>query len=471
MKKPKLIYVCNECGSENQKWLGQCPVCGAWNSYFEQKVFEVDETDTRRRSSALRKSAAGQAGSAIGLATGVDAGAGVAHKLKDVTASTGSRIDTGIGELNRVLGGGLIMGSLTLITGEPGIGKSTLILQAAANIANQGTALYVSGEESEEQIKMRADRIVTLSDNLYSMAETNIEVVIETAKQLNPKLLIIDSIQTMYSEEIDSAPGSISQVRQVGNLLMTLAKTEGIPIFIVAHVTKSGELAGPKIVEHLVDTVLEFSGERSGDLRILRAVKNRFGTTSEIGAFDMAEEGLIEIENLSGALLDGMADSAEGSVATAVNEGTRPLLLEIQALTSQTAAGFPMRRSVGFDNNRLSMIIAVLEKKAGLNLYSTDVYINVVGGFKPQSTSTDLAVALAIYSEKQGKSVPKDLIAIGEIGLTGELRPVQNCERLLKEAERMGFKEALIPARNIKKLRSKFNIKLTGISNIKEALR
>lgn len=471
MKKPKLIYVCNECGSENQKWLGQCPVCGAWNSFFEQKVFEVDETDTRRRSSALRKSAAGQAGSAIGLATGVDAGAGVAHKLKDVTASTGSRIDTGIGELNRVLGGGLIMGSLTLITGEPGIGKSTLILQAAANIANQGTALYVSGEESEEQIKMRADRIVTLSDNLYSMAETNIEVVIETAKQLNPKLLIIDSIQTMYSEEIDSAPGSISQVRQVGNLLMTLAKTEGIPIFIVAHVTKSGELAGPKIVEHLVDTVLEFSGERSGDLRILRAVKNRFGTTSEIGAFDMAEEGLIEIENLSGALLDGMADSAEGSVATAVNEGTRPLLLEIQALTSQTAAGFPMRRSVGFDNNRLSMIIAVLEKKAGLNLYSTDVYINVVGGFKPQSTSTDLAVALAIYSEKQGKSVPKDLIAIGEIGLTGELRPVQNCERLLKEAERMGFKEALIPARNIKKLRSKFNIKLTGISNIKEALR
>ncbi|MDO5441115.1 MAG: DNA repair protein RadA [Bacillota bacterium] len=463
MKKSKLIYICNECGSESQKWMGQCPVCGAWNSFFEQKIVDADETDSRRRSSALKKSA-----------TGVDAHAGVYHKLKDVTASTGSRIDTGIGELNRVLGGGLILGSLTLITGEPGIGKSTLILQAAANIAKQGPVLYVSGEESEEQIKMRADRICKLEqdgDNLFSMAETNIEIVIETAKQLSPKLLIIDSIQTMYSEEIDSAPGSISQVRQVGNLLMTLAKTEGIPVFIVAHVTKAGELAGPKIVEHLVDTVLEFSGERSGDLRILRAVKNRFGTTAEIGAFDMAEEGLIEIENLSGALLDGMADAAEGSVATAVNEGTRPLLLEIQALTSQTAAGFPMRRSVGFDNNRLSMIIAVLEKKAGLNLYATDVYVNVVGGFKPQSTSTDLAVALAIYSEKQGKAVPKDVIAIGEIGLTGELRPVQNCERLLKEAERMGFKEALIPAKNINKIRGKLNIKLTGISNVKEALR
>ena len=462
MKKSKLIYICNECGSESQKWMGQCPVCGAWNSFFEQKVVDSIETDSRRRSSALKKSA-----------TGVDAHAGVYHKLKDVTASTGSRIDTGIGELNRVLGGGLILGSLTLITGEPGIGKSTLILQAAANIAKQGPVLYVSGEESEEQIKMRADRICKLEqdgDNLFSMAETNIEIVIETAKQLSPKLLIIDSIQTMYSEELESAPGSVSQVRQVGNLLMTLGKTENIPVFIVAHVTKSGELAGPKIVEHLVDTVLEFTGERSGDLRILRAIKNRFGTTSEIGAFDMREEGLVQIENLSGAFLDGMHE-AEGSVATAVYEGTRPLLLELQALTSQTAAGFPMRRSVGIDNNRLSMIIAVLEKKANLKLFATDVYINIVGGFKPQGTSTDLAVALAIWSERQGKVIPKDLLAIGEIGLTGELRPVQNCEKLLKEAERLGFKTALIPKRNAEKLRGKFDIKIIGISNLKEALK
>ena len=452
MKKPKTIYVCNECGSESQKWMGQCPICGAWNSYFEQKVVEVDETDTRRRSASNSKAAAPK-------------------KLSNVTSSTNKRIDTGIGELNRVLGGGLVPGSLSLITGEPGIGKSTLILQAASNMAKLGPVLYASGEESEEQIKMRADRVCGNIDDLYILAETNIEVILEAAKTLHPTLLIIDSIQTMYSEELESAPGSVSQVRQVGNLLMTLGKTLNIPIFIVAHVTKSGELAGPKIVEHLVDTVLEFTGERSGDLRILRSVKNRFGTTSEIGAFDMEEEGLVEIDNLSGVFLDGMENAAEGSVATAVYEGTRPLLLELQALTSQTAAGFPMRRSVGIDTNRLSMIIAVLEKKAGLNLYSTDVYINIVGGFKPQSTSTDLAIALAIWSERCGKAVPKDLLAVGEIGLTGELRPVQNCEKLLKEAERMGFKTALIPKRNAEKLKGKYSIKIIGVSNIKEALK
>lgn len=452
MKKPKTIYVCNECGSENSKWMGQCPVCGAWNSFFEQKVVDVDEKDSRRRSTAQSKTV-------------------MPHKIIDVTASNEKRIDTGIGEFNRVLGGGLVPGSLSLITGEPGIGKSTLIIQAASNIAKLGPVLYVSGEESEEQIKMRSDRVCDKDalENLYLLAETNIEAIIEAAKTMQPKLLIIDSIQTMYSEELESAPGSVSQVRQVGNLLMTLGKTNNIPIFIVAHVTKSGELAGPKIVEHLVDTVLEFSGERSGDLRILRAVKNRFGTTSEIGAFDMQEEGLIEIDNLSGVFLDGMKE-AEGSVATAVYEGTRPLLLELQALTSPCSAGFPMRRSVGVDSNRLSMIIAVLEKKAKLNLFSTDVYINIVGGFKPQGTSTDLAVALAIWSEKSGKVIPNDLLAVGELGLTGELRPIQNCEKLLKEAERMGFKEALIPKRNAEKLRGKFNIKIHGISNIKEAL-
>lgn len=451
MKKPKTIYVCNECGSESQKWMGQCPVCGAWNSFFEQKIVDTAENDSRRRSSSESKTV-------------------TPHQLKTVTASNDKRIDTNISELNRVLGGGLVLGSLSLITGEPGIGKSTLILQAAANIAKLGPVLYASGEESEEQIKMRADRICSDVDNLYVLAETNIEAIIEAAKTMQPKLLIIDSIQTMYSEELESAPGSVSQVRQVGNLLMTLGKTENIPIFIVAHVTKSGELAGPKIVEHLVDTVLEFTGERSGDLRILRAIKNRFGTTSEIGAFDMREEGLVQIENLSGAFLDGMHE-AEGSVATAVYEGTRPLLLELQALTSQTAAGFPMRRSVGIDSNRLSMIIAVLEKKANLKLFATDVYINIVGGFKPQGTSTDLAVALAIWSERQEKVIPKDLLAIGEIGLTGELRPVQNCEKLLKEAERLGFKTALIPKRNAEKLRGKFDIKIVGISNFKEVLK
>ncbi len=450
MKKAKTIFVCNECGSENSKWMGQCPVCGAWNSFFEQKVVDVDEKDSRRRSVSQNKTVK-------------------AHKLLDITANTNQRIDTGISEFNRVLGGGLVLGSLSLITGEPGIGKSTLIIQAASNIAKTGPVLYVSGEESEEQIKMRADRVCPDFGELYILAETNIEAIIEAAKNMQPKLLIIDSIQTMYSEELESAPGSVSQVRQVGNLLMTLAKTTNVPVFIVAHVTKTGELAGPKIVEHLVDTVLEFTGERSGDLRILRAIKNRFGTTSEIGAFDMQEEGLVEIENISGVFLDGM-ESSEGSVATAVYEGTRPLLLELQALTSPCSAGFPMRRSVGIDNNRLSMIIAVLEKKAKLNLFATDVYINIVSGFKPQGTSTDLAVALAIWSEKQSKVIPKDLLAVGELGLTGELRPIQNCEKILKEAERMGFKEAIVPKRNAEKLRGQFKIKIHGISNIKEAL-
>jgi len=455
MKKAKTVYVCNECGSESQKWMGQCPVCGAWNSFFEQKMPEISEGDTRRRSSAA------------------DGKKAVPSRIGKITSGGTSRIDTGIGEFNRVLGGGLVPGSLTLIAGEPGIGKSTLILQAASNIASMGSVLYASGEESEEQIKMRADRVCKDMDSLdlFILAETNIEIILEAAKNMQPKLLIIDSIQTMYSEELESAPGSVSQVRQVGSLLMNLGKTLGIPIFIVAHVTKSGELAGPKIVEHLVDCVLDFTGERSGELRILRAVKNRFGTTSEIGAFEMREEGLSQVENLSASFLDGMAAASEGAVATAVYEGTRPLLLEIQALTSQCPAGFPMRRGLGIDQGRLSMIIAVLEKKAGLNLYSTDVYANVVGGFKPQGTSTDLAVAMAIWSEKKGEALPKDLLAIGEIGLTGELRPVQNCDKILKEAERMGFKEVVLPARNAEKLKGKFKLNLRGISNVKEALR
>ncbi len=450
MKKVQSVYVCNECGSESRKWLGQCPVCGAWNTMFEQKLPACDEKDSRRRCPSRRPAPS---------------------RLSSVEAGAEKRSDTGINELNRVLGGGLVPGSLSLITGEPGIGKSTLIIQAAGNISAEGAVLYVSGEESEEQIKMRADRVCENIDNIYILAETNIEAALEAARQIKPRLLIIDSIQTMYSEELESAPGSVSQVRQVANLLMSLGKCEDIPIFIVAHVTKSGELAGPKIIEHLVDAVLEFTGERSGDLRILRAIKNRFGTTSEIGAFEMSEEGLIEIENLSGAFLDGMAEAAEGAAATAVYEGTRPLLLEIQALTSQSAAGFPMRRSVGIDSNRLSMIIAVLEKKAGVKLYNTDVYVNVVGGFKPQGTSCDLAVAIAIWSESRELAVPRDLLAIGEIGLTGELRPVQNCDKLLKEAERMGFKEVILPKKNAEKLKGKFGLKINGIRNIREALK
>lgn len=452
MKNAKSIFVCNECGNESQKWMGKCPACGAWNSFFEQKLVKEDD-DTRRRSSA-----------ALGKAA-------VPRKISEISSSSDKRIDTGIKELNRVLGGGLVEGSLTLISGEPGIGKSTIIIQAASNISKSGQVLYVSGEESEEQIKMRAQRVCPDANDLFLLAETNIDVVIEAAKVLKPSLLIIDSIQTMYSDLIESAPGSVSQIRECGNMLMTLGKTAGIPIFIVAHVTKSGELAGPKIIEHLVDTVLSFTGERSSDLRILRAVKNRFGTTSEIGAFEMREEGLVEIENLSAAFIDSLGEEKEGSVVAAVYEGTRPLLLEIQALTSVTSMGFPLRRSVGIDNNRLSMIIAVLERKAGLKLVNRDVYVNVAGGFKPEGTSTDLAVAMAIWSEEKNIVIPKDTIAIGEIGLNGEIRTVQNAEKLLIEAQRMGFKKAIVPKQNANKLKDKFDIQIIGINKVSEAFK
>ena len=403
-KKAKTVFMCQECGYESPKWMGQC-ICGAWNSMVEEKVVTLDDNDKRRRTDAGRPA-----------------------KLAQVSSGEKERIDTGIGELNRVLGGGLVHGSLTLISGEPGIGKSTIIIQAAANIAAQGgNVLYVSGEESEEQIKMRADRVCRqLPDSLFILAETNMENIDAVCQQIKPAFLIIDSIQTMYSAELDSAPGSVSQVRACGNDLMRIGKMYNIPIFIVAHVTKSGDLAGPRIVEHMVDCVLSFTGDRSHEMRILRAQKNRFGTTSEIGAFEMAEEGLIEIENLSGTLLEEMGTGSEGAVATAVYEGTRPLVLEVQALTSATNIGFARRTSIGVENSRLNMILAVLEKKMGLKFIDQDVYVNIVGGIRPEGTYTDLAVAMAVYSSYRGKPLGSDTVVLGEIGLTGDLRAVQN---------------------------------------------
>jgi DNA repair protein RadA/Sms len=426
-KKAKTVFVCNECGYESPKWMGQC-ICGAWNSMFEQKA-DTGASDDRRRRTGTRQAI-------------------MPESLADIrTHDDDTRIDTGIGELNRVLGGGLVPGSLTLISGEPGIGKSTLIMQAASNIAGTcGKVLYVSGEESEEQIKMRADRICRdLSSDLFILPETNMENIADVAAQLEPRFIIIDSIQTMYMQELDSAPGSVSQVRACGNELMRIGKTKNIPVFIVAHVTKSGDLAGPKIVEHLVDCVLNFSGERNRELRILRAFKNRFGTTSEIGAFEMAEEGLVEIQDLSGRFLEDMDEESEGSVVTAVYEGTRPLLLEVQALTARTAAGFARRTAIGIDNNRLNMIIAVLERKAGMSLIDQDVYVNIVGGIRPEGTSTDLAVALAIHSSFRNIPIERDIIALGEVGLTGDLRPVRNAEKIIKEAARMGFSSIILP--------------------------
>ena len=451
-KKAATVFVCQECGNESPKWMGQC-ICGAWNTMVEEKVLPAVADDRRRRTPDNRGS------NPVALA--------------DVRSGSFSRATTGIGELDRVLGGGLVRGSLTLISGEPGIGKSTLILQAAAKIAGAGgPVLYVTGEESEEQIKMRADRICTAgTDGLFLLAETNMENIVSVADRLVPAFIIVDSIQTMYSGELESAPGSVSQVRACANELMRLGKGKNIPIFIVAHVTKSGDLAGPKIIEHLVDCVLNFTGERSQELRILRSAKNRFGTTSEIGAFEMCEEGLREIENLSGTFLQGMEDHAEGSMAAAVYEGTRPLLFEIQALTVPTNIGFARRSSIGIELSRLNMILAVLERKAGLSLINQDVYVNVVGGLKPEGTATDLAVALAIWSAYRGIAGDKRSLALGEIGLTGDLRPVQNAEKVAKEASRLGFTRLIVPKKNAERISDvPPGLRLVGVTNLREAI-
>jgi len=456
-KKNKTVFVCQNCGFESPKWMGQCSVCGEWNSFVEEKLTEPSEGDPRRRTGNL--AVPGRKSRPVAI--------------DQVRSGQKGRLDTGISELNRVLGGGLVQGSLTLISGEPGIGKSTIIIQAASAIAQRyGKVLYVSGEESEEQIKIRADRVCKGDlSQLFLLSQTNMEEIIAAVQDVQPVFLIIDSIQTMYTDDIESAPGSVSQVRACGNLLMNIGKGMNIPVFIVAHVTKSGELAGPRIVEHMVDTVLSFNGERSQDLRILRAVKNRFGTTSEIGAFEMREEGLVEIENLSQSFLEGLSDGAEGSAAAAVYEGTRPLLLEIQALTAPTSVGFARRTAIGIDNQRLGMIIAVLERKAGLTLINRDIYVNVVGGLRLEGTSTDLAAALAVWSAEKRVRLPAGMLAIGEIGLTGDLRPVQSAEKLVKEAARLGFKTVILPKRNAEKMTDvPAGIKLKGVRTLLEAI-
>ena len=459
-KKSKTVFVCQECGYESPKWMGQC-VCGAWNSFVEEKIVTGEENDPRRRT---------------GIGANQIGGRNTAGRLADVKGSDADeRIATGSKELDRVLGGGMVKGSLTLISGEPGIGKSTLLMQTADSISKGGRkVLYVSGEESEIQLKIRADRICgEISDNFMVLSETNMENIAQCAVETEAGFIIVDSIQTVYSSALDSAPGSVSQVRACGNELMRLGKTCGIPVFIVAHVTKSGELAGPKIVEHLVDCVLHFTGERNHELRILRSFKNRFGTTSEIGAFEMTQDGLKGIENLSQTFLEGTEEAREGSTVSAVYEGTRPLLLEIQALTSPTNIGFARRTAIGIDLSRLNMILAVLEKKAGISMINQDVYVNVVGGLRPEGTYTDLSVAMSVYSSYRGKEPEQKTIVFGEIGLTGELRGVQHADKIVKEAVRMGYKKIILPRANAVKLASAAgeDVRIIGVSEIGEAIR
>lgn len=450
-KKQKTVYICTECGNESNGWQGQCSFCGAWNSIVEQKVAPApkESDDIRRRVTPLARPV----------------------PLSEVGTQNYSRIHSGSRELDRVLGDGIVLGSLILISGEPGIGKSTLIVQAANHIAGTyGKVLYVSGEESEEQVKLRADRVCgKIAENLYIFPETNLENVLAHCENLQPCFVIIDSIQTVYSGGIDSVAGSVSQIRTCSNLLMNFAKTKNVPVMIVAHVTKSGELAGPKTIEHMVDCVLQFNGERDRDLRVLRSLKNRFGTTEEIGAFRMGPEGMKEENDLSGSLLENPDVQEEGSLVSAIYEGSRPVFFEIQALVSPSNVGFARRTALGIDQNRLNMILAVLEKKAGISLLNYDVYVNVVGGMRPDSTATDLAVALAIFSSFRGKCAAAKTIAIGEIGLTGNLRSVRNAEKIAAEAVRLGYEKIILPKKN-----SKFTlagISIVGAENIMEAIR
>lgn len=451
-KKSKTVFMCSECGNEYLSWQGQCSFCGSWNTIIEQKILDTPDpkTDSRRRTNAGAKPI----------------------KLGSVGTSNYARMDSGIGELNRVLGGGIVLGSLTLISGEPGIGKSTIIIESANKIANAyGPVLYVSGEESEEQVKLRADRVCgQVSDNLLIFPETNLENVISSAEEIKPCFLIIDSIQTMYSQEIDSVAGSVSQIRACSNLLMKFAKTNNVPVFIVAHVTKSGDLAGPKTIEHMVDCVLNFNGERDRDLRILRSFKNRFGTTDEIGAFRMGPGGMTEVADLSGSLIESTV-LEEGSVISATYEGSRPVFFEIQALVARGSNnGFGRRTALGVNYNRVNMILAVLEKKAHLHLTEFDVYVNVVGGMKSENTSTDLAVALALYSSTTGKSASKRIVAVGEVGLTGQLRTIPNADKIVQEAVRLGYDGIILPKKNVEQIKQS-SIKLYGAENIMDAIK
>lgn len=446
----KTIFVCQECGYESPKWMGQC-ICGQWNTMIEEKPLKIK--NSKALTSRIKSKPI---------------------PIEEVQSESHNRMDTGIGELNRVLGGGLVRGSVVLISGEPGIGKSTLILQVAASISNKSNkVLYVTGEESEEQIKLRADRINSISKNMLLFCETDIDNIVAAVENVEPDFLIIDSVQTLYSSELASAPGTVSQVRECANHIIRIAKTKNIPVFIIAHVTKSGELAGPRTLEHMVDAVLHFTGERNQEIRILRSYKNRYGTTSEIGAFEMKEDGLSEFDNLSQSFLEGFDGENEGSVATAVFEGSRAILLEVQALVVPANVGFARRTSIGIDSSRLNMIIAVLEKKAGINLINQDIYINIVGGIKPEGTATDLAVAIAIYSSYRNIKLPSDkMMVFGEIGLTGELRPVQNAEKMINESIRMGFEKIIFPQKNYAKFPKKNDEnKIFGVHNIMEALK
>lgn len=450
--KTKTLFFCKECGCESPKWLGQCPACRRWNTMVEERV------STSPKAGAARGGILPE-----GKLTG----------LFEVSMQEEDRIHSGIPELDRVLGGGIVRGSLTLVGGDPGIGKSTLLLQICRHLANAGRkVVYVSGEESLKQIRMRAERLGGFKKNVYLLCETDINTAVNTVRGAKPDIVVIDSVQTMYSEEITSAAGSVSQVREVTSLLMQLAKIEEIAVFLVGHVTKEGVVAGPKTLEHMVDTVLYFEGDQSAIYRILRGVKNRFGSTNEIGVFEMKEQGLVEVANPSEVMLDGRPLDAAGSVVVCSMEGTRPLLIEIQALVSPTSFNMPRRTTVGIDFNRVNLLLAVLEKKAGLQLGGCDAYVNLAGGMRLGEPAIDLGVICAILSSYRNIPVCRETLIFGEVGLTGEIRSVSHAEKRIHEGIKMGFTHCIMPKTNADALSEEMRgkIQVSGVRNVRELL-
>lgn len=448
MAKTKSLYICSSCGYESAKWYGCCPGCGEWNTMNEEAVVQHSSS----RNTSLIKPA-------------------VSHTLEEIVSDTSVRYKTGLGELDRVLGGGIVKGSLVLLSGDPGIGKSTILLQICQYLDKSLNILYISGEESAHQIKMRAERLGVRNPSLSVMCENDVIAITEYIRTQKPDIVIVDSIQTMEYSEISSSPGSVTQVRESASVFMRTAKSLGIPIILVGHVNKDGNIAGPKVLEHIVDAVLYFEGNRNFSYRILRAVKNRYGSTNEIGVFEMCEQGLAEVENPSLMLISGKPKNTPGSCIACVMEGSRPIMAEVQALVTPTGFGNPRRMSTGFDYNRVSMLLAVLEKRAGYFFGTTDTYINVVGGLKLDEPASDLSVAMALISSLKDTVVSDDTLAFGEIGLAGEVRGVSNCEQRVREAVRLGFSRCIIPQHNLKNLSLKISgdTEIIGVRNIREA--
>ncbi len=442
-------FFCKECGYESAKWMGQCPGCRQWNTFVEELTGKKDWVSGRI--SPLKRAKP--------------------SLLSEISIEEKDRVSTGYRELDRVLGGGVVGGSLVLVGGDPGIGKSTLLLQVCRNLAAGGQkVLYISGEESLKQIKLRANRIGTVTGELLFLCETSLDQIQETIGEVKPEIVIIDSIQTMFREEVASAPGSVSQVRESTNLLMQIAKGDGITIFIVGHVTKEGVVAGPRVLEHMVDTVLYFEGDRHASYRILRGVKNRFGSTNEIGVFEMREQGLVEVENPSEFMLDGRPQGASGAVVACAMEGTRPILLEVQALVAQSNLGIPRRTSAGTDYNRVNLLVAVLEKRCRYEMGRYDVYVNIAGGMKMNEPALDLPILMALVSSLKDRPVDEKTILFGEVGLSGEVRAVSLAEQRVNEAVKLGFETCILPQICLDKMKKREGIRLIGVKNVREAI-